>query len=121
MNKNDGKINQETLVGKTILVGLAFLDRQRRPVERYETHGRIESISGGLVKIVREESEPFLLPFDEHHIQEAPPGVYKERTTGAAITNPDYIAQLNVIVKDTEGIEYCKKYGYRPRGLNYSH
>ena len=108
-------MRKKQFIGRTVLVGINFLDHDRSLLERYETHGTIEEITNELIKISREEGK-FQLPFREGGLQEARPGVYREKTTGSVIKNPDYLATLNLVMRDPAQIEYCKQHGYQPKG-----
>lgn len=103
----------EQIVGKTLLIGLTFVDHQGKVLERYETHGKIESISAGLMSIARDEG-CFLLPNLAAGMPPAAPGVYTEKNTGAHVVNPDYLATLTVIMEGASDIDTCKKHGFVP-------
>ena len=47
-------------------------------------------------------------------IREAVPGIYKEKSTGIEIENPDFILEGDLHVKDSGTIEDVVKAGFNP-------
>jgi len=81
-------------IGKTVLIGVTYLDRKDNLIEQTQWAGIITGFSGkeGIKIAVGPTKSPFTLPPDERGIRPAPPGVYRLRSTGEEIENPDYLA-----------------------------
>jgi len=81
-------------IGKTILVGITYLDHHQNLIERKQWHGIIETFSnseGIRIKLAGSEDR-CCLPPDPRGIQKAKPGIYTLKTTGEIIEDPDYLA-----------------------------
>ena len=82
--------NPYSLVGKTVLIGVTRLDHDDELIERTEKFGRIVSVdphSG--IKVDVGEPDFFVLPPNPEDFHEARPGVYKLRSTGETVRDPD--------------------------------
>lgn len=64
------------------------------------------------IEIERDDGSIFIFPFDPRFIMKAKEWTYRERSTGAIIENPDFLASYSC---DTlpEDIEKYKKYGFK--------
>lgn len=108
-------MNQAEYIDKVILIGLTFVDDQDNVVEQYQTHGVIKAISeDGMVKIERKDLPEFTIPFDEESISEAAEGVYRERSTGVEINNPDFLSSWTIHQSNPDSLENNKLYGFEP-------
>jgi hypothetical protein len=70
------------------------LDHKDNLIEQKQCFGIIETFSnteGIRIKLLN-SSDPCCLPPDPRGIQKADPGIYKFRSTGEEIENPDYLA-----------------------------
>jgi hypothetical protein len=79
-----------SLVGKTVLIGITRLDHDDELIEKTEKFGRIVSVdqhSG--IKVDVGEPELFTLPPTPENFNDARPGVYRLRSTGETIEDPD--------------------------------
>ncbi len=81
-------------IGKTILVGVTYLDADEKLIEQKQWAGTIHSFSNkeGIKIQIRNSDSFFCLPPDSKGIQKARPGDYTLRSTGEVIENPDYLA-----------------------------
>jgi hypothetical protein len=89
-------------LGKTVLVGMTYLDREGKLRERKQLAGTISGFSQaeGIKIKVRDTDRLFCLPPDDRGIRVAPPGTYRLRSTGEEIVNPDYLATWTVNERD---------------------
>ncbi len=103
----------EEYIGKQILIGLSFIDENDELVEQYQTHGCIKAIEpDGMMRIDRDILPIFTIPFDEESISKANPGVYRERSTGIEIENPDYTTSWSINTVKIKNIESYKQHGF---------
>jgi hypothetical protein len=78
------------LIGKYVLVGITRIDAAGEPIEKGERHGRITSVDGDAgIKIALADGEILTLPPDPNAFREAKPGIYRLRSTGEEIVDPD--------------------------------
>lgn len=66
-----------------------------------------------MVKIKRNDLPEFTIPFDEESISEASPGVYRERSTGTEIHNPDFLSSWTIHQRNRDSTERNKLYGFK--------
>ncbi|MBO9557512.1 MAG: hypothetical protein J7515_02865 [Caulobacter sp.] len=85
----------ETLVGKTLLVGLTFLDGDGEVVSREEFWGVVisaDEAEGITLDLMNEEGDTFTLPPQTSNISPAEPGDYTLKSTGETVPNPDFVS-----------------------------
>ena len=89
-------------LGKTVLVGMTYLDHKGNLRTRKQFAGTISAFSRaeGIRIKLRESNDSFCLPPDDRGIGKAPSGTYRLRTTGEEIVNPDYLATWTVNERD---------------------
>lgn len=95
-------------VGKTVLIGLTYLDHNEELIEQCQCIGTILTFSNeqGIQIKLQDSDEPFALPPDPHGIQVAQPGTYRLRSTGQEIVSPDFVATWTItkpVPKDRDG------------------
>jgi hypothetical protein len=79
-----------SLVGKTVLIGITRLDHDDALIEKTEKFGRIVSVDPHCgIKIDVGERELFTLPPNPENFHDARPGVYRLRSTGETVKDPD--------------------------------
>jgi len=79
-----------SLVGKTVLIGITRLDHDDELIEKTEKFGRIASVDPHEgIKVDVGEPELFTLPPNPEHFNDARPGVYRLRSTGETVEDPD--------------------------------
>ena len=85
------------LIGKSIIIGLTFLNYEGAIVERKQLFGVIRSIGedGIYIKLQNSEEE-YTLPPDLSAIEKAPQGEYRLKSTGEVIVNPDLKASWTI-------------------------
>jgi hypothetical protein len=81
-------------VGKTVLLGVTDLDHNEKLIGQHQWVGTILAFSNkeGIRIKLRNSDQPCGLPPDPRGIRKAKPGVYKLRSTGEEVVNPDYLA-----------------------------
>jgi len=79
-------------VGKTILIGVTYLDHEGNVIDQKQWSGRIETYSNAVgIRIQLNDSSDFCcLPPAAEAIHKAEPGIYTLRSSGKKIENPDY-------------------------------
>lgn len=82
----------DDLTGKVVLVGLLFYDEKGKVLNQQQRHGRIANIDERGVTLMLGSGETFVLPPDLSALQKAPPGSFREYSSGESIENPDFIA-----------------------------
>ena len=95
-----------TLVGRTLLVGITYLDSDgeiARQVQRFGTITAIGAVPGSQIVIARDGHPDFAVPFDPAAIKIAPPGTYRLRETGEAVVNPELLGEWTVTRPKLDG------------------
>ena len=88
-------------VGKSILVGLTYLDRKGQLLHQLQYHGVISRITAkGIFIRLPNGKDQCSLPPDTSVLKQAMPGNYRLRSTGEIVTNPDYLAQWTITKQD---------------------
>ena len=82
----------ESYVGKLVLVGVVLVDHDGSIIKQVQAHGTIKTVEdeAGIVLSLPNSREEFLLPPVLHSLRAVPPGTYRERSTGEVVHNPDY-------------------------------
>ncbi|HVI10797.1 MAG TPA: hypothetical protein VND65_21080 [Candidatus Binatia bacterium] len=80
-------------LGKTILIGVTYVDQEERPLGRRQWFGTILTYSNKQgIKIKLKGSDlPCCLPPDPRGINRAKRGIYTLKSTGEQIVDPDHI------------------------------
>ena len=79
-----------SLVGKYVLVGITRIDADGAFLEKGEHHGRITSVDGSDgIKVTLSDGEILTLPPDPDSFRDAKPGIYRLRSTGEEVVDPD--------------------------------
>ena len=91
-------------IGKTVLVGLTYLNPDGSEHAREAWAGMIEDIhEGGVVAVRRADEEKlFTLPPE---LDRAEPGEYRLRRTGEVVVDPDFLASWTIELRSTENVE----------------
>jgi hypothetical protein len=94
-----GARNLQGLVGRTVLVGISFVDEDGVLLRREQAFGVVAEAADGVVTVRRADGEePVVLPADEESFHPAKPGTYRLSSTGQQVVNPDYLTTWTVIV-----------------------
>lgn len=80
-------------VGKSILMGVSYLDHMGVQTGQMQWYGVITEVSNanGIVVALKNDATPCTLPPDLSALRPAEPGEYRLRATEEVITNPDFI------------------------------
>ncbi|MFC1537007.1 hypothetical protein ACFL48_04260 [Pseudomonadota bacterium] len=88
------------IIGKTILIGISYLDKDGNLDSQKQLHGVVHSATpeqGILIELDGvHKGEQWNMPPDTSCISEAEPGLYQLRTTGESVENPDYLCTWEV-------------------------
>ena len=87
------RLTFDELVGKTILVGVTYLDNTGTEIQKTQFFGTIinaDEYKGILIKKANTDEE-FFLPSQINAIRVASPGEYRLHSTGEVIINPDLL------------------------------
>lgn len=81
-------------IGKTILLGVTYLDHNEKLLGQNQWFGTIVTFSNteGIRIRLHNSDEPCALPPGPRGIRKAEPGTYTLRSTGEEIIDPDYLA-----------------------------
>jgi len=92
------------LLGRTILIGLTYRPGGGQPEELSQIHGTIEEADekGILVRLAGARAgETYTLPPHLSALKKASPGVYRLRSTGEEVVDPDLVTSWVVERSDT--------------------
>jgi hypothetical protein len=85
------------VLGKTMLIGITYYTHDRQPIEQKQFHGIVESADDRGIIIRRTNGCVFTLPPDLDSTLPAEPGVYRLRSTGEVVENPDFLSTWNLV------------------------
>ena len=78
------------LLGKYVLIGITRISAEGELLEEGERHGRIALVDPDFgIRVVLSDGEVLTLPPNLDAFREARPGVYRLRSTGEEIVDPD--------------------------------
>ena len=98
--KKKEKTNEEKLIGKTILVGMTFYNKDDEFVEQKQSWGEIVAVTENTIFIKQQDGEEFDIPNDPSAIEPANPGEYRLRSTGEVVENPDFLSTWDVTLPE---------------------
>jgi len=79
-----------SLLGKYVLIGITRISAEGGLLEEGECHGRIALVDPDLgIRVVLSDGEVLTLPPDPDSFRDAKPGIYRLRSTGEEIVDPD--------------------------------
>lgn len=79
-----------SLLGKYVLIGITRISADDELLEETECHGRIALVDPDQgIRIVLSDGEVLTLPPDPDSFRDARPGVYRLRSTGEEVVDPD--------------------------------
>ena len=89
---------EEKYIGKHLLVGLTYLNKDESIEERIQLHGIINGISANTISFERADNgEDCSIPFDEESLEKGQPeAVYVLKSTGEAVENVDFISSWTI-------------------------
>ena len=85
------------LPGKVILVGITYYTHDKQFIEQKQYHGTVIRADEKGIIVRKSNGEEAWLPPDLRSTRVAPPGEYRERSTGEIVENPDFLATWNVV------------------------
>lgn len=88
--------NFDSLIGKTIIIGITRLDTDGAVFEQIQMHGTVQDASAGGIVVRLSTGSCYKLPPDYGAINEAPPGEYRFRSTGEVVSNLDYMTTWTI-------------------------
>ena len=92
------------VIGKRLLIGLTFLDAEGDLIEQTQLHGIVEEISPSAGIVIRlADGSVYRLPPDLRGIQAAPSGIYRLRSTGEEVENPDFLHTWTITKERPDG------------------
>lgn len=89
-------LDVSTTIGKYIIVGLTYVNHQGEVTHQAQFHGRVERIEGHCLIIKQPSGEEFSMPADVRAIKPAAPGLYRFRSTGECVEDPDFMMTWTV-------------------------
>ncbi len=92
------KITFTRIIGKTVLIGLTYVNTQGEAVRQAQLHGRIAEArpEEGIFVSIEGQAEYFTLPPDLGALRPAAKGEYRLRSTGEVVVNPDFISNWTI-------------------------
>ena len=78
--------------GKIVLIGLCYFDRAGALCRQEQHHGTIVRVGDDGIAVRMTSGSTLLVPPYISSLQPAPPGTYREHSSGESITNPDFLA-----------------------------
>lgn len=87
--------NSDSILGKTILVGITDYDGVGNAVSQTQFCEKIEAVYQNGILLRLPDGSAYMLPPDLSSTKPAPPGSYRLRSTGEVIENPDYLSVWN--------------------------
>jgi hypothetical protein len=82
--------NPYSLVGKYVLVGITRIEANGALIEKVECHGRITTVDPDEgIKVALSDGELLTLPPNPDAFRDAKPGIYRLRSTGEEVVDPD--------------------------------
>ena len=83
----------DDLIGKVILIGVTYVDKEDNLLDRKQWWGIVESASsdGGIRVALKNSSDPCVLPPDLNAVRRAPPGEYRLKESFEMIKDPDFL------------------------------
>ena len=88
----------DAYIGKHILVGLTYLNKDGSVKEQVQLHGNIIAVSKSTVVFERSDNgEEFSIPFDENNLDaDETDFVYELKSTGELVENVDFISSWTI-------------------------
>ena len=86
--------------GKLVLIGLTYLDENEKPREQIQIYGRVSEVAPerGVAVVLQGErdGETYWLPPALESFSVAAPGLYRLRSTGDEVENPDLLSSWTI-------------------------
>jgi|SRR6267142_5006296 len=91
--RDDGRWAIAADIGKRILIGITHLDSAGQVKEQTQHVGEIIGVDDHVITVRLADGEETTLP---PQVQDAAPGVYRLRSTGEEVVNPDLLARWSI-------------------------
>jgi len=91
---------KEKMIGKSMIVGMNFYDKNDEFVERKQLWGEIVAVNENTIYIKQKDGEEFCIPNDPSAIEIADPGEYTLHSTGEVVKDPDYLSVWDITLPD---------------------
>jgi hypothetical protein len=92
-----GELQLSDLPGKVILVGITYYTHDRQFIEQKQYHGTVIRADDTGIVVQKSNGEEVWMPPDLRSTKPAPPGEYRERSTGEIVVNPDFFTTWKVV------------------------
>jgi len=81
------------VIGKSVLVGLTYVNRDNETTGVEQFHGEVvrANSQAGIVLRLSGGGAEFALPPDFSHVEPAPPGDYRLRSSAEVVKNPNFL------------------------------
>ena len=86
-------LRARALTGKSVIIGVRYIDDARQETHRKQFYGRIRSFTDKEASVMVEDGTLLSLPPAPHSFRWARPGSYKLNFTGQEVQNPDALAR----------------------------
>lgn len=94
------KITYKNLIGKVLLVGITYADKDGNIKVRKQFWGTVTAADKSKILIEQKNGEILSLPPDLSAIEPAPEGEYRLHSTGEVVVNPDFLSTWTVELND---------------------
>lgn len=90
-----GPFDWSKLFGRHAVVGLTFVDDDS-VVNQEQLHGDLVRVEDHVLILKLSDGREYGLPLDPRAIELAPPGLYRFRSTGEVVENPDLMITFTI-------------------------
>lgn len=85
------------MIGKKVLVGLTYVDKNNEVTNKLQLHGNIESLGDNTLTFIRSDNaEEFSIPFDGELDEAGVDSIYTLRKTGEEVTGVNFISSFTI-------------------------
>lgn len=96
-----------SLIGKYVLVGITRIETSGALIEKVECHGRIASVDGDAgIKVALSDGDELTLPPNPDAFRDAKPGIYRLRSTGEEVVDPDLTTVWTIREPPVDSVEH---------------
>jgi hypothetical protein len=86
----------EEIIGKKVLIGITQFNDKKEIVGQSQFSGNVTSMDEVIHICLDSTGKDYTLPPDLNSFLRAKPGIYRLRSTGATVENPDFTASWSV-------------------------
>ena len=97
-------ITFDDLIGKVILVGVTYVDKEDNLLDRKQWWGIVRAASSdiGIHVDLKNAPDPCVLPPDLNAIRRAPAGEYRLKESGEIVKDPDFLTTWTCVEGSSE-------------------